>query len=153
MNAAISLSVNFQYDYLKPYLKSFNDCVNADLFMITDHNTTTVPLKTNKIHFINVFELIKKYNVANLTPYNLKPVLFYLFLKELKATNKYKNILLTDVDVIFQDDPFIIYNNSFTNADLVLCEERHFYKDCQTNSIWFKQGYNDSYNQVKDKKY
>lgn len=152
MNAAISLSVNFQYDYLKPYLKSFNECVNADLFMITDHNTTTIPFKTNKIHFINVFELIKKHNVANLTPYNLKPILFYLFLKELKTTNKYKNILLTDVDVIFQNDPFIVYNKNFANSGLVLCEERHFYKDCQTNSVWFKQGYNEYYEQVKDKK-
>lgn len=152
MNAAISLSVNFQYDYLKPYLKSFNDSVDADLFMITDHNTTTIPLKTNKIHFINIFELIKKHNVANLTPYNLKPVLFYLFLKELKTKNKYKNILLTDVDVIFQNDPFVIYDNNFAEAGLVLCEERHFYKDCQTNSIWFKQGYNEYYELVKDKK-
>ena len=152
MNAAISLSVNFKYDYLKPYLKSFNECVDADLFMITDHNSHTIPLNSKKIYFINVFDLIKKYNVATLTPYNLKPVLFYLFLKELKKTNKYKNILLTDVDVVFQNDPFVVYNNNFANCGLVLGEERHFYKDCETNSIWFKQGYNEYYDQVKDKK-
>jgi hypothetical protein len=152
MNAAISLSLNFPWEYLKPYLKSFNDKVNADLFFITDHTPETIPLKSDKIHFVNFFDLVKKYKIANLTPYNLKPILFYLFAKELKSTDKYKNILITDVDVIFQDDPFKVYEQNFEKTDLVLCEERHFYKDCETNSIWYKQGYASSYDQVKDKK-
>jgi len=152
MNAAISLSLNFPWEYLKPYLKSFEDKVNADLYFITDHTPDTIPLKSNKIHFVNFFDLVKKYNIANLTPYNLKPILFYLYAKELKNTEKYKNILITDVDVIFQNDPFEVYKQQFKDTGLVLCEERHFYKDCQTNSIWYKQGYAETYDVVKDKK-
>jgi len=152
MNVAISLSIGFSYEYLKPYLKSFIEKVNSDLFVITDLSSEQIPLKSEKIHFVNFTELVKKYKVASLTPYNLKPILFYLYLKELNKDKKYTNALLTDVDVIFQDDPFSVYEKIYTNDSLVLSEERHFYRDCQTNSIWYRQGYIDTYEQVKDKK-
>lgn len=152
MNAAISLSLNFPYTYLKPYLKSFIDNVDADLFLITDLTTDQIAVTSKKIHIVNFAELAKKYNVASLTPYNLKPVLFYLYLKELNKDKKYTNALLTDVDVIFQRDPFELYNKDYTSSGLVLGEERHYYKDCQTNSIWYHQGYSSTYDQVKDKK-
>ena len=151
MNAAIALSLNFPYTYLKPYLKSFIDKVDADLFLITDLTPEQIPLTSSKIHIVNFTELSKKYNVASLTPYNLKPVLFYLYLKELTKDQKYTNALLTDVDVIFQEDPFTVYKKNYTK-ELVLGEERHYYRDCQTNSIWYNQGYTSTYSQVKDKK-
>ena len=151
MNAAVSLSLNFPYEYLKPYLKSFDQNVNGELYLITDHTPQTIPFLTDKIHLVNFFDLAKKYKVASLTPYNLKPVLFYLFLKELKSTGKYTNALLSDVDVIFQADPFARYINEFKTG-LVLGEEKHPYKDCETNSIWYKQGYGLYYDSIKDKK-
>ena len=152
MNAAIALSLNFPYTYLKPYLKSFIDKVDADLFLITDLISEQIPITSNKLHIVNFSELAKKYNVASLTPYNLKPILFYLYLKELNKDKKYTKALLTDVDVIFQDDPFTVYKKNYTENELVLGEERHYYRDCQTNSIWYNQGYASTFNQVKDKK-
>ena len=152
MNATIALSLNFPYTYLKPFLRSFIDKVNADLFLITDLTTDQIPLISNKIHIVNFTELAKKYKIANLTPYNLKPILFYLYLKEINKDCKYTTALLSDVDVIFQDDPFLVYNTKYKNNGLVLGEERHYYKDCDTNSNWFKHGYSVEYNKVKDKK-
>lgn len=151
MNAIVSLSLNFSYEYLKPYLKSFNENVNGNLYLITDHSLNSLPLQSDKIHLINFFELAKKYKVASLTPYNLKPILFYLFLKELKASGKYTTALLSDVDVVFQADPFQKYLHDFKTG-IILGEERHYYKDCETNSIWYKQGYSAFYDTVKDKK-
>jgi hypothetical protein len=152
MNITIALSLNFPYTYLKPYLKSFIANVSSDLFLITDLSREQIPLTSNKLHIVNFSELAKKYKVANLTPYNLKPVLFYLYLKELNKDKKYNNALLTDVDVIFQDDPFSIYEKNYTENKLILGEERHFYKNCQTNSIWYNQGYASTFKQVEDKK-
>ena len=152
MNATVALSLNFNYQYLKPFLKSYAENVNGDLFLVTDLHPGQIEVKSNKFHFINFSELAQRYKVASLTPYNLKPVLFYLYLKELAKTSKYKTALLTDVDVVFQKDPFDEYVKRFDPADMVLSEERRLYSECDTNSIWYRQGYNETYSLVKDKK-
>jgi hypothetical protein len=151
-NCIVSLSVNFSSDYLKPYIKSFIENVDSDLILLTDHDEKTLPSTSSKIKIKNIFDLIKKYKIPNLTPYNLKPVIFYLVMKELNKTKEYKNILLTDVDVIFQEDPFKYYINNFNEDIMVLAEEKKLYKDCETNTFWYKQGYENFYDKVKDKK-
>lgn len=151
-NCVVALSINFSSDYLKPFIKSFIDNVNGHLYLITDHNTNSLPVNSDKIKLINIFEITKKYKVFDLTPYNLKPVLFYLVLKEIKNKLNYDSALITDVDVIFQKDPFEYYNKNFSLNDIVLSEEKKFYKDCETNSIWYKKGYNSTYAEIKNKK-
>jgi len=149
MNTVVALSLNYQYDYLKPFLKSFTDNVDANLFLITDNKD--IPNICDRVHLVDVFSLIQKYKITKLTPYNLKPVLFYLFLKE-KQKENYNTALITDVDVVFQKEPFIEYKSNHSNGELVLGEERHYYKNCDTNSWWFKEGYAFAYEQVADKK-
>lgn len=152
MNIAVALSLNYPSSYLIPFLKSYQKEVIGDLFLITNLTEKDIPFLSNNIHLVNFEEFIKKYKVANLTPYNLKPILFYLLLKELLNTEKYQTALLTDVDVIFQKDPFAVYKTTFDTEKLLLSEERHFYKDCNTNSWWYKQGYLQTYDIVKNKK-
>ena len=64
MNATIALSLNFSIDYLKPFLKSFNDKVDGELFLITDLTLEQIPVKSNNIHIVNFSELAKKYKIA-----------------------------------------------------------------------------------------
>lgn len=149
MNITVAVSLNYEYEYIKPFLKSFCDEVDADLFLITDN--MNLPILCSKIHLVDVNELKQKYKITNLTPYNLKPVLFYLFLKE-KIKQGYKTALIVDVDVIFQNNPFAEYESLFSNEKLVLGEERHPYKGCETNSWWFAEGYPHAYAQVAEKK-
>jgi hypothetical protein len=94
--------------------------------------------------------LAKKYkiNLNALTVFNLKPIIFYSVLKE---QNNSKNVLLTDVDVFFQKDPFSILEEIKTET-FIVCGERDLYKDNDTNTTWFNAGYWEEYDNVKDKK-
>ena len=80
--------------------------------------------------------------------FNLKPVLFYLILKSLKGVD---NVLLTDVDVVFQQDPFLILDKIKTDT-FIVCEECVLYKDNDTNTTWFNAGYYEEYENVKNQK-
>lgn len=153
MNSVVALSIGFTFDYIKPFLKSFNEQVDGTLFLVTDLAPANIPLDLKKIQIINFYKFIEKHNIVKgLTPYNLKPIIFYLLLKEIQKQTDCNITMLTDVDVIFQGDPFIKFNDQYTKNDVVLAEERNSYKDCETNSIWYKVGYADSYDTVKDKK-
>jgi hypothetical protein len=152
MNSIVALSLGFKYDYLKPFLKSFNENVNGILFLVTDLDRASLPIDQKKIQVINYFKFAEKYNIRNLTPYNLKPIVFYLLLKEIKEQTSCKTALMTDVDVIFQKDPFTEYAKRFSAHSTVLAEERNYFKNCDTNTTWYKFGYNESYDEVKEKK-
>lgn len=152
MNSVVALSLGFNYGYLKPFLKSFNEQVDGTLFLVTDLDPSSIPLNQEKIQIINFHKFAAKHNIKNLTPYNLKPIVFYLLLKEIQKQTKSEISLLTDVDVIFQNDPFAEFSSRFTSDDIVLAEERNCYKDCETNATWYKVGYSDSYDVVRDKK-
>jgi len=36
MNSVVALSIGFTFDYIKPFLKSFNEQVDGTLFLVTD---------------------------------------------------------------------------------------------------------------------
>jgi len=152
MNCTIALSLGFNYNYLKPFLKSFNDNVDGVLFLVTDLDCSSLPIDQKKIQIINYYKFAEKHNIRSLTPYNLKPIVFYLLLKEIKAQTNCQTALMTDVDVIFQKDPFVEYAKKFPANSTVLAEERNYFRDCDTNTTWYKFGYSESYDGVKDKK-
>lgn len=146
-NITIALSLNYKRKNITPFLKSFEKYASGKLYLITDQVNEFTGF--SKIIPVNIFEMSKKYRInLNLTPFNLKPILYYFFLKDYKDEC---NVLLTDVDVVFQDDPFKILDEVSTDT-FIICEENKLYSECDTNTTWFNMGYASDYDKVKDKK-
>jgi hypothetical protein len=147
MNITIALSINYGRKNVLPFLKSYNKYASGDLYLITDRPDQFTGFE--KVKTVNIFDMAKKYKInLNLTPFNLKPILYYFFLKDFKEDC---NVLLTDVDVIFQEDPFKILEKVKTDT-FIICEEKKLYSECDTNTTWFNMGYSPDYDKVKDKK-
>ena len=148
MNIGIALALDYKKENLLPFLNSYEKNSSGKLYLIT--NRVDQYLGYKNITPINIFEVAKKYNVnlSSLTVFNLKPVLFYLILKSLKGID---NVLLTDVDVIFQQDPFTILNDVKTDT-FIISEECTLYKDNDANTVWYKAGYHEEYDIVENKK-
>ena len=94
-------------------------------------------LKDNDVNYIDSLELAEKYNVqANLSPYTLKMIYFYLYCKNIsKATNVY---LCDFTDLYFQANPFKLIKN---NKPYVTSENSYI-KDCKVNITWLDICYN-----------
>lgn len=147
MNITVALSLNYKRNKILPFLKSYEKYASGDLYLITDQCNEFSDFSNVKP--VDIFEFAKKHKISlNLTPYNLKPVLYYLFLKNF---NQDCNVLLTDVDVVFQEDPFKILENVNTDT-FIICEEKKLYSECDTNTIWFNMGYREHYNRVVNNK-
>lgn len=147
MNITVALSLNYGRKNLLPFLKSYDKYASGDLYLITDRPDQFTGFA--KIKTVNIFDFAKKYKISlNLTPYNLKPILYYLFLKDFKEDC---NVFLTDVDVVFQDDPFKVLDKVPTDT-FIICEEKKLYSECDTNTTWFNMGYASEYDKVKDQK-
>jgi hypothetical protein len=147
-NICLSLSLNYSYDFLKPFLKSFEKNCTGILYLVTDIPQEKFTPHT-KIQVINFHDVVRKYNIiSNLTPFNLKPIIFYLLLKELNNIDK---VLISDVDVIFQKDSFTSQNEALKH-DFVICEEKKVFSDCNVNLTWLQISYPEYENQLLDKK-
>ena len=149
MNITVALALNYTKISIAPFLQSYEKYASGNLYVITDRLDQYQGFK--KIFPVNIFDLVQKYKIQihTLTPYNLKPIVYYLFLKDF--TGVCKNVFLTDVDVVFQDDPFSILNSVPTDT-FIICEEAKLYKECDTNTTWFNMGYREHYNLVQDQK-
>ena len=149
MNVGIALALDYKKEDILPFLNSYEKNSSGILYLIT--NNVDQYANYSKIKTIDIFVLAKQYNInlSCLTVFNLKPVLFYLFLKTLK--NKCTNALLTDVDIVFQQDPFLILDEIKTDS-FIICEECVAYKDNDTNTTWFNAGYHEEYESVKNQK-
>ena len=148
MNISIALALNYKKEDILPFLKSYEKHASGNLFLVTNNIEFYNDYK--KIIPINIFTLAQKYkiNLNALTVFNLKPIIFYSVLKEQKNA---KNVLLTDVDVFFQKDPFSVLEDVKTDT-FIVCGERDLYKDNDTNTTWFNAGYIEEYKNVRDKK-
>jgi hypothetical protein len=147
MNITVALSINYGRKNLLPFLKSYDKYASGDLYLITDRPEQFTGFK--KVKTVNIFDMAKKYKVnLTLTPFNLKPILYYLFLKDFKEDC---NVFLTDVDVVFQDDPFKVLDKVPTDT-FIICEEKKLYSECDTNTIWFNMGYREHYDKVVNEK-
>ena len=102
MNISLALSINNSKKNILPFLESYSKYSTGTLYLITDIDNDIQGY--SNIIPINFVNFCKQYKVpTQLTAFNLKPILFYLFLKNKQDIN---NVLITDVDVIFQNDPF-----------------------------------------------
>lgn len=133
-NICLALSVNYPITFLHPFIKSFQKFADGILYLVTD-----IPEKHfacySKIRAVSLQDLYKKYNItANLTAFNLKPIIFYLLLKELNQAQK---VLISDVDVIFQSNPF----DFNTDNNFYICEEKKIFSQCEVNLTWLKVSY------------
>ena len=149
MNISVALALNYTKTNIAPFLQSYEKYASGDLYVITDRLDQYQNF--TKIKPVSIIDLAQKYNIRlqTLTPYNLKPVVYYLFLKDFKE--KCDNVFLTDVDVVFQADPFSVLNNIPTNT-FIICEEAKLYRECDTNTTWFNMGYREHYELVRDHK-
>jgi hypothetical protein len=144
-NICLSLSLNYSVDFLKPFLKSFEKYSTGELHLITDIPNCFKQYK--KVVPFDIKTLLLKHSIpTNLTAFNYKPVLFYLYLKNLKNI---EHVLISDTDVIFQDDPFKVCKELVnTENDFVVCEEKKTFADCDVNTTWLRVSYPELSNEL-----
>jgi hypothetical protein len=94
-------------------------------------------LKSNNVQIIDSHEIANKYNVIKtLSPYTLKMIYFYLYLKHYTNSN---NVYLCDfTDIYFQKNPFDL----IVNDKPYVTSENGLVESCQTNSTWINVCYN-----------
>lgn len=151
MNISIALALKYEKKDIAPFLNSYEKYASGDLYLVTDRVDQYYGFK--KIKPLNISEVAAEFNIRAyaLTVFNLKPILFYLLLKKLSKKLKIENALLTDVDLIFQNDPFKLIEETDTKT-FIICEEKKYYSECDTNTTWFNAGYYENYEEVKNKK-
>lgn len=146
-NISLALSLNYTKEFLTPFLESFEKCSTGILHLITD-----LPLeqfKYKKVNPVCVYKLLEAHKIThNITAFNLKPILFYLYLKQFDDNNQ---ILITDVDVVFQQDPFALTNQQ-TDYEFIVCEELKLFKDCVVNTTWLQVSYPELIKELAEKK-
>ena len=146
-NLTLALSLNYPKKFLIPFLESYEKHCVDPLYLITELPDTLFNYKN--IIPVNVVSLLNKHNITtNITAFNLKPILFYLFLKQFEDISR---VLITDVDVIFQSNPFE-KNKEISDKAFIVCEEQRFYKECDTNTMWLKVSYPQFADSLKDVK-
>jgi hypothetical protein len=151
MNIGIALALKYDKKEIAPFLNSYEKYASGDLYLVTDRIEQYTGYK--KIKPLDINFLANEFNIRAyaLTVFNLKPVIFYLLLKKLAKNLKITNALLTDVDLIFQKDPFTLIEETNTDTFLI-CEEKKYYNECDTNTTWFNAGYIEDYEKVRNKK-
>lgn len=101
----------------------------------------------HNVNIIDANSLAKQYNVdVNLSPYTLKVIFFYLYIKHIsKATN----LFMCDLtDVYIQKNVFELIQNSKP----YISSENSPIETCNTNTAWLNLCYNsDIYNILKSK--
>ena len=105
-------SINYNYDVVvfergisddrKEQLQKFTECGNIVL------------------RFVNPLSLIENCNLSFPAHYNLE---CYFRLVSPLILKEYKKILFTDVDLIFQQDPMILYKKDIKNYPLAACKD------------------------------
>ena len=95
-------------------------------------------LKNNNVNVINTDEIACKYNVdMSLSPYTLKVIFFYLYLRH---TCNSKNVYMCDIaDIYFQKNLFDLIANSKPYVTSENCS----IQDCRVNTTWVKVCYNE----------
>lgn len=147
----ISLAGQYPKDKILPFVRSFSKNVDGLLYVVTDRKEWYSEYKN--IVPLDILEIVNSFNIKtqNLTVFNLKPVVFYLLLNKLKKQHDIENVLLTDIDIVYQLDPFQIIKELKIDTFLI-GEEKNYFNECNTNSTWFKAGYEEQFDDVKDKK-
>jgi hypothetical protein len=94
-------------------------------------------LKSQEVNIIDASELASKFNVdISLSPYTLKVIYFYLYVK---SVSKSTNVYMCDfTDIYFQKNLFdlIITNKPYVTSENFLINK------CQTNTTWINICYN-----------
>lgn len=153
MNITIALALNYSRLDIAPFLNSFEENVSGELYLITNKLDILENKKYLKVKLVNIFDIANAYkiNLQHLTVFNLKPIIFYSFLKQIKAKINVQKVILTDVDLFFQYDPFTLFD-MLSIKEFLIAEEGKKYSECGTNTTWFNAGYHELYEKVKDKK-
>jgi hypothetical protein len=120
-------------------------CNNVTIICSGLSKDLTDYLENNKVNLIDAKELALKHNVqTNISPYTLKVIYFYLYVKNYSSAS---NVYLCDfTDIYFQKSPFDLIQN----IRPYVTSENHFICNCETNTTWIKLCYNnDIYNLLK----
>jgi hypothetical protein len=102
-------------------------------------------LKDNNVNLVDSKELSERFKIQNsLSPYTLKVIYFYLYVKRICTAS---NVYLCDfTDLYFQKNPFELVNNTKP----YVTTENEYIGNCETNTTWVRLCYNpDIYNLLK----
>jgi hypothetical protein len=120
---------------------------NISILDISNASDTIDYLYGEDVAAVDGRTITEKYNVdLTLSPYTLKVIMFYLYLKHHSVAD---NVYMTDfTDVLFQGDIF----EDMVEDKVTLFSEENIIGKCQTNSTWVKVCYNqDILGLLKDK--
>ena len=94
-------------------------------------------LKDQDVNIVESSEIAEKFNVdVTLSPYTLKVIYFYLYVK---SYSKSTNVYMCDfTDLYFQKNLFEL----ITNEKPYVSSENYLIKDCETNTTWINLCYN-----------
>lgn len=143
--------VTFGQGYkLSPGIKVFvqsarSVCKNVTIICSGLTKELTDYLSSNDVNIIDAKELATKHNVqTSISPYTLKVIYFYLYIKHYCSSS---NVYLCDfTDIFFQKNPFEL----ITNTKPYVTSENHYICNCETNTTWIRLCYNnDIYNLLK----
>jgi hypothetical protein len=104
-------------------------------------------LKSKNINYIDVKDIVEKYNVnLQLSPYTLKVIFFYLYSKYYTTS---KNLYLCDfTDIYIQKNVFELIKNDKP----YVTSENHIIGHCNTNTAWLNICYNEDIYNILSKK-
>lgn len=130
---------------IKVFVKSAKSFCDKLTIICSQLDDTLISfLKEQKVNIVDASELASKFNVnTKLSPYTLKVIYFYLYIKSISKSEKVYMCDLTDI--VFQKNVFDLVT---TNKPYVT-SENYLINKCETNTTWIKICYNqDVYNLI-----
>ena len=144
MNEIVTFGQGYKLNSgIKVFVKSAKKFCNKLTIICSQLDTTLINfLKEHNVNIIEASELTNKYNVdVNLSPYTLKVIYFYLYVKHISSST---NVYMCDfTDIYFQQNLFEL----ITTDKPYVTSENFYISKCQTNTTWINICYNpDIYN-------
>ncbi len=147
MNEIITYGQNYKLSPgIKIFVKSAKKiCNNVTVIGFNLTEDLLSFLYDTNVNVIDSYLLSEKYNIRkSLSPYTLKVIYFYIYIKYICNSS---NVYLCDfTDLYFQKSPFELINNTKS----YVTTENEYIGNCQTNATWVNLCYNqDIFNLLK----
>jgi hypothetical protein len=139
MNEIITFGTNYSLNSgIKIFVKSATTiCKNVTVLGVNLNSEAINFIQNQGANYLDCKKTFQKYNVNDsISPYTLKVIYFYLYVKFISAAD---NVYVCDfTDTFFQKNVFELIENS----KAYVCSENFLIKNCPTNSTWLNICYN-----------